>query len=243
MGEGLRGSNGASSTLHRILVFHSATHNQTGPLWFWFPSVWACAHSRPLWVSPMTSPVRLGVSPAAVPTPTGAFNQRLEALFPGAGPLGCAVCFDPRCWSGLSMYKCGAVGCYPRSACPVLRHSESSPLGLSVRMWGHRVCQCSDCLRRSSHTPPVSVPPWPLESSPPWCPSPPLLPVWMNVYFLFPWCRTPLPFDSLSVLVVRGGAVCLPMPPSWFSQGLNIFKLASILYSLTDRLLDQTFTY
>ena len=50
----------------------------------------------------------------------------------------------------------------------------------------------------------------------PQCPSPPLLPVWMNVYFLFPWCRTPLPFDSLSVLVVRGGTVCLPTPPSWF---------------------------
>ena len=30
----------------------------------------------------MTSPVRLRVSPAAVPTPTGAFNQRSEALFP-----------------------------------------------------------------------------------------------------------------------------------------------------------------
>ena len=38
------------------------------------------------------------------------------------------------------------------------------------------------------------------------------------VYFLFPWCRSPLLFDSLSVLVVRGGAVCLPTPPSWFSK-------------------------
>ena len=57
------------------------------------------------------------------------------------------------------------------------------------------------------------------NSSPlhPGCPSPPLLPVWMNVYFLFPWCQTSLPFDFLSVLVVRGGAVCLPTPPSWFS--------------------------
>ena len=52
----------------------------------------------------------------------------------------------------------------------------------------------------------------------PSCPSPPLLPVWMNVYFLFPWCRTSLPIDFLSVLVVRGGAVCLPTPPSWFSH-------------------------
>ena len=82
VGEGLRGSNGARSPLHQISVFHSATHNQTGPLWCWFPSGWACAHSRPLWVSPMTSPVRLGVSPAAAPTPTGVFNQRFEALFP-----------------------------------------------------------------------------------------------------------------------------------------------------------------
>ena len=50
----------------------------------------------------------------------------------------------------------------------------------------------------------------------PGCRSPLLLLLWMNVYFLFPWCRTPLPFDFLSVLVVRGGAVCLPTPPSWF---------------------------
>ena len=48
------------------------------------------------------------------------------------------------------------------------------------------------------------------------CPSPPLLLVWMNVYFLFPWCQTSLPFDFLSILVVRGGAVCLPTPPSCF---------------------------
>ena len=61
-------------------------------------------------------------------------------------------------------------------------------------------------------------PPQPCESSPPRCPSPPLLRVWMNVYFLFPWCRTSLSFNFLTVLVVRGGAVCLPTPPSWFSK-------------------------
>ena len=87
--------------LHSPLDFitSSATHNQNGPLWCWLPSGWACAHSRPLWVSPTTSPVRLGVSPAAAPTPMGAFNQRSEALFPCAGALGYAVCFTPRCWS------------------------------------------------------------------------------------------------------------------------------------------------
>ena len=100
MGEGLRGSNGASLTLLRISIFHSATHNQTGPLWRWFPSRWACARSRPLWVSPTTSPVRLGVPPAAVPTPTGIFNQRLEALFPPRwSPRLCGlVCSPPFVW-------------------------------------------------------------------------------------------------------------------------------------------------
>ena len=118
VGEGPRGSNGARSTLHRISVFHSATHSQTGSLWCWFPSGWACARPRPLWVSPRTSPVRLGVSPAASPTPMGVFNQRFEALFPGAEALGCVVCFATHCLSGLSVWECGSVGCYPPLCLP-----------------------------------------------------------------------------------------------------------------------------
>ena len=106
VGEGPRGSNGACLTLLWISVFHSAMHNQTGPLWCWFPSGCACAHPRPLWVSPMTCPVRLGVSPAAAPTPTGIFNQRFEALFPRAGALGYVVCFAPCC---LSWFICARV--------------------------------------------------------------------------------------------------------------------------------------
>ena len=141
VGEGLRGSNGALSTVHQMSVFHSATHNQIGPLWCWFPSGWACAHPRPLCVSPTTSPVRLGVFPAATPTPTGVFTQRFEALFPRAGTLGYEVCF--RSLPFVLVYMCanvgprGATGC---SACPALRHSESGPLGLFARMWGRRVC-------------------------------------------------------------------------------------------------------
>ena len=34
----------------------------------------------------MTSPTRLGVSPAAAPTPMGVFNQRFEAYFPALEP-------------------------------------------------------------------------------------------------------------------------------------------------------------
>ena len=120
MGEGPRGSNGSCSTLCRISATASATHNQIGPLWCWFPSGW---------VSPTTSPVRLGVSPAAAPTPMGAFNQRFEALFPGAGVLGCAVCFAPRRSPGLSVCECGAPGCYPLLCLPC---------SLQLRVWPSR---------------------------------------------------------------------------------------------------------
>ena len=69
---------------------------------------WACAHSKPLWVSPMNSPVRLGVSPAASSTPTGVFTQRFEALFSCAGALGCVVCFASPPF--LPVYLCMNVG-------------------------------------------------------------------------------------------------------------------------------------
>ena len=69
---------------------------------------WACARSRPLWVSPMNSSVRLRVSPTAASTPTGVFTQRFEALFPHAGALGCVVCFAPPTF--LPVYLCANVG-------------------------------------------------------------------------------------------------------------------------------------
>ena len=128
--------------LHSPLDFNlSLRYPQSNwPLWCWFPSGWACAHSRPLWVSPTTSPVRLRVSSAAAATPTGIFNQRFEGLFPCAGALGCVICFSPPLF--IPVYLCanvGPQGATRRSACPVLRHSESGPLGLSARMWGRRV--------------------------------------------------------------------------------------------------------
>ena len=169
MGEGPSGSNGARLTVLRISIFHSDTHNPTGPLWCWFPSKWACAHSRTLWVSPTTSPVRLGVSPAAAPTPRGAFNQRFEALFPRAGAPGCAaVCFAARCSSGLSVGECGAARCYLPLCLP---HSAT----LSPALWVY-LCKCGTAGSASARTacaicPTLrqSVPPQPRESSPPQC--------------------------------------------------------------------------
>ena len=67
--------------------------------------------------------------------PPGAFSIRgLRLYFPRAVAQGCAVCFAPR----RPVHLCANVGLQAatrRSACPALRHSESSPLGLSV-------CEC-----------------------------------------------------------------------------------------------------
>ena len=135
----------------------------------------------------------------------------LRLYFPALEPWVTRSCFAPCRSSGLSMCECGAAG-------SATRHSESGPLGLSVckcratgSASGQTACPICLSLRQSRSRQGNSSP---LRTS---CPSPPLLPVWMNVYFLSPWCWTSLPLDFLSVLVVRGGAVCLPTPPSWFS--------------------------
>ena len=185
MGEGPRGRNDARSTLHRISVNASTTHNQTGPLWCWFPSGWACARPRPLWASPTTSPVKLGVSLAAAATRTGIFNQRFEALFPHAGALGYTVCFAPRL-SGLSVCEGGAAGCYPLLCLP-----RSLPLSVWPCWF---ICtnvgpQDLPVVRLSAPFVPhsASLGPATANASPlrPGCPSPPLLPVLMKVYFFY----------------------------------------------------------
>ena len=96
--------------LHSLPDFnHSLQYPQSNwaPLVL-IPSGWACACSRPLWVSPTTSPVRLEVSTAAASTPMCVFHQRFEALFLHAGALGCEVCFAPLPF--LPVYLCVNVG-------------------------------------------------------------------------------------------------------------------------------------
>ena len=156
--------------------------------------------------------MRLGVSPAAAPTPKGVFNQRFEALFPCSGALGCAVCFAPCRLSGLTVGECGVAVPAPLSVTlsPALL-VYLRKCGATGPASGQTACPACPTLSQSgSHHGHGS-------HLRPGCPSPPLLPVWMNVYFLFTWCRTSLPFDFPSVLVVRGGAVCPSTLPSWFS--------------------------
>ena len=158
VGEGRRGSNGTCSTLCRISVTPSTTHNQIGPLWCWFPSGWACACPRPLWVSPTTSPVRLGVSPAAAPTPMGIFNQRFEALFPQAVALGCSLLRFP---PFVLVYLCANVGLQGLLVlglpAPFVPHSASLSPTTATRVLSTLAA----------------------------CASLPLLPVWMNVFFFY----------------------------------------------------------
>ena len=71
-------------------------------------SGWACSHSRPLWVSPTNSPLRLGVSPAAASTPMSVYNQGFEAYFPMLEPwVAWSVSLPPLF---LPVYLCANVG-------------------------------------------------------------------------------------------------------------------------------------
>ena len=135
-GGGSERAMGACSALSCFSVTSPTTHNQTGPLWCWFLSGWACAHSRPLWVPPTTSSVRLGVSPAAAPTPTGVFNQRFEALFPSAGALGCGVCFTPRCSSRFIYVRVWGCGVLPATVPALFSATLSPALSVYLRKCG-----------------------------------------------------------------------------------------------------------
>ena len=105
--------------------------------------------------------MRLGVSPVAAPTPTGVFNQRIEALFPRAGALGCVVCFPPLPF--LPVYLCANVG--PQGL------PATTSWGLLAAAWPapfhnpppHWVCQRP--LRHKSSPPhlPISAPPTGLD--------------------------------------------------------------------------------
>ena len=115
-----------------------------GP-WCCFLGGWVCVHSRTQWVSPMNSPVSLGVSPTAASTPTDVFSQWFEALFPHTGILGCLVCHLVH----------QLLPLLPAAALPTLLHSP-------LLCW---VCQPPPCRESSPPFLPVwmnvsSLTPW-----------------------------------------------------------------------------------
>ena len=99
----------------------------------------------------------------------------------------------------LSVYllECGAAGsASARTACAVCPTLRQSRSATATRVLSTLV--------------PVSVPPTGLDEC---------------LFFIY-LVSDPLPFDSPSVLVVRGGAVRPPTPPSWFSNINSLFFMS-----------------
>ena len=165
------GGNGACSTPWWILVTPSATHNQIGPFWCCFLCGWVCVCSRPLWVSPMNSPVRLwGCEFLPLPPqPPEVFSiSGLRLYFPELEPWVAGSVSSPNC---SSPFICMGMWDFllhqppphqPVATLPTPPHSTIHHLAgaASYRYW---------------------------ESSPLGCLSPPLLLVWMKVSSLTPW--------------------------------------------------------
>ena len=106
-GRGPRGNDATCSALCWLSVTSPATHNQIGPFWCCFLSGWVCVRSRPLWVSPTTSPVRLGVS-VLPPQPPRVFSIRgLRLYFPALEPWVAQFALLP---PFLPVYLCENVG-------------------------------------------------------------------------------------------------------------------------------------
>ena len=137
--------------------------------------------------------MRLGVSPAAASIPTGVFNQWFEALFPHGATMGWSVCHPVHLplphWPA-AFLPTPLHNLPPRYVRQPLPCRESSPPGL-----------------------PVSTPPTGLDECF----------FFLSVFVRFPcssifcqfWLFFVFKFVVVLLLVVRGGTVCLPTPPSW----------------------------
>ena len=134
-GWGPRGNSATCSALPWLSVTSSATHKQIEPFWCWFPGGWACVQTRPLWVSPMSSPVKLGVSLAAA-TPTGVFTQRFWGFISLRwSPELCGLSVSPVVPPGFSTCECGTAcsASHHLAACPLHPGCPSPPLLLVRR--------------------------------------------------------------------------------------------------------------
>ena len=192
-GRGPRGNNANCSALGQLSVTSPISYQQIGPVWCWFPGVWACVSFRTLWVSPTNSSVRLGVSPTAT-TPTGLRSQRFWGFLSPHWTLGCAVCLAPQ------------------SFLPVYPHSNVGPPGPPAAALPAPVLQLLPCHMSSPPWLPVSVPPTGLSEY-----------FFFNSLVVeFPYSSIFWQFWLFFVskfvvllLVVRGDRVYPPLPPSW----------------------------
>ena len=143
--------------------------------------------------------MRLGVSPAAAPTPRGVFNQRFEALFPRAGALGYSVCSAPLCSSRFICVRMWGPSVLP-TALPAPISATLNPAlsvylrkcGASGSASGQTACPVHPTLRQSrschSHASPLSAP---VPASAP--------PTGLDVCFFFIYLVSDLPAIRFSV--------------------------------------------
>ena len=187
------------SALRQLSVTSSSTHKQIGPFWCWFLGL--CTFWDSVCLSNELS-CEAGSFSCHL-TPTGFFSQRFWGFISPHGNPGLHSLFSfpvvPPC---LYARECGTIHC----ASLQLTRSPSCNLAISP------LCPSCPCL--------------------------PLLPVWMNVSFCWLSDFHTVWFSVSSVfcfffkfvvvlLVVWGGTVYLPMPPSWleveFSYGILFF--------------------
>ena len=165
------------------------------------------------------------------PQPPQAFSIRgLRLYFPVPEPWVAWSASLPTVCPGLSVCECRLWGATRCPACPVLHQSESSPLGLSL-------CECgaAGSARGQTSCPfrPTLCQSWSRQShGSPLCPGPCLRPSYRSgCMFLFYLRGVRLPCHSIFCQFwVRGGIVCLPTPPSWFSSNI-LFRPPSFAIS------------
>ena len=93
-----------------------------------------------LLVSPMDSPVRLGVSPAAA-TPTEFYSQRFRGFLFPCWNLGlCGPSCSPVVLPGLSACKCG-TGVNQLQPCLLLGQKSTAKIVLLSAGWGYEVLE------------------------------------------------------------------------------------------------------
>ena len=156
------------------------------------PGGWICLCFRTLWVSPVNSPVRLGISPATA-TPTGFYSQRF--------------------WGFISL------ALEPWLAWSVLLSSGSSWF-IHMQMWGQLVLQLLPCSMSSLHWLPISTPPTSLDECSFFNSLVVGLP-YSSIFWPF-WLFFVFKFVVVLLLVVWGGKVYLSMPPSLLEVQMNL---------------------
>ena len=191
-GRGLRGNSAGCSALFHFQSLPPSPTSKLGPSGAGSPAGWCVYVLRPR--GSLQRTVLWGWEFLLLPQPPQVFSVRgFEALFPCARTLGCAVCLSPVVPPGLSTHKCGTactashcLAC-PRPPAAALLQVFSVPAAIFAPPTSLDDCSFFNSLVvRPSYR---SI----------------FWQIWLFFIFKF----------VVVLLVVWGGKVYLPTPPSW----------------------------